>query len=133
MYNNPEDNFEQTLGILFEECGGKQSGDKESPDDFDASDPGKYFDSKGAGVDNQSFIDSKTNGKTVSDIDYSKCKTDAEMREYMTDKTIVVYAEASYVSRTDQEPNENELVTYLTPIVEKRLDYRLSKIVNTVV
>ena len=55
------------------------------------------------------------------------------MRLYMADKTVVVYTEASYVSQTDQEPNENELVTYLTPIVEKRLDYRLSKIVNTVV
>ena len=69
----------------------------------------------------------------MSDIDYSKCKTDSEMRLYMADKTVVVYTEASYVSQTDQEPNENELVTYLTPIVEKRLDYRLSKIVNTVV
>ena len=43
---------------------------------------------------------------------------------------IVIYVSESYVAQEDQTPNENELITYLTPIIEKRLDYRTSKSVR---
>lgn len=55
------------------------------------------------------------------------------MRDYMQDKMIVVYVADSYVAQEDQTPNENELITYLTPIMTKRLDFRLSKTVNLLV
>ena len=46
---------------------------------------------------------------------------------------IVVYVAHSYVAQEDQEPNKNELITSLTPIVEKRLDFRLHKNVNALI
>ena len=56
------------------------------------------------------------------------------MRDYMQDKMIVVYVAESYVAQQEnQAPNENELITYLTPIMTKRLDFRLSKTVNLLV
>ena len=51
----------------------------------------------------------------------------------MNDKMIVVYVAHSYVAQEDQEPNKNELITSLTPIVEKRLDFRLHKNVNALI
>ena len=51
----------------------------------------------------------------------------------MNDKVVVVYAAQSYLSQDDQEPNNNELITSLTPIVEKRLDFRLHKSVNALI
>ena len=55
------------------------------------------------------------------------------MRDYMNDKMIVVYVSESYVAQEDQVPNENELITFLTPIMSKRLDFRLSKTVDLLV
>ena len=55
------------------------------------------------------------------------------MRTYMSNKVIVVYVAESYVAQEDQEPNENELVTYLNPIISKTLDFRAAKTVNAMV
>ena len=51
----------------------------------------------------------------------------------MDDKLIVVYVAHSYLAQEDQEPNNNELITTLTPIVEKQLDFRLHKKVNALI
>ena len=51
----------------------------------------------------------------------------------MANKMIVVYVAESYVAQEDQKPNENELVTYLNPIIKKTLDFRASKTVNTLI
>ena len=51
----------------------------------------------------------------------------------MSNKVIVVYVAESYVAQEDQEPNENELVTYLNPIISKTLDFRAAKTVNAMV
>lgn len=63
----------------------------------------------------------------------TECKSDYEMRKYFQDKVIVVYVAESYVAQDDQIPNQNELITYLNPIVTKQLDFRLSKSVNMLV
>ena len=55
------------------------------------------------------------------------------MRTYMSNKVIVVYVAESYVAQEDQEPNENDLVTYLNPIISKTLDFRAAKTVNAMV
>ena len=60
------------------------------------------------------------------------CRTNDQIRAYMLDKRIVVYTAQSFLSEESKSPNENELVTYLTPILEKRLDFRLHKSVNAV-
>jgi hypothetical protein len=41
--------------------------------------------------------------------------------------TLVVLATKSFVKEEGQEPNKNELVSYLVPLAEKRLDYRYHK------
>ena len=56
-----------------------------------------------------------------------------EMREYMANKVIVIYVAESYVAQEDQEPNANELITYLSPIIQKSLDFRAAKTVNALI
>ena len=65
-----------------------------------------------------------------STSDDIRCRTDEEMRNYMRDKRIVVFSAKSFLSEENSQPNENELVTYLTPIVEKQLDFPLQKSVK---
>ena len=55
------------------------------------------------------------------------------MRNYMKNKMIVVYSAESFVAQEDQKPNENELITYLKPIIKKTLDFRASKTVNAII
>ena len=69
----------------------------------------------------------------ATDNEASFCKSEKEIREYMDDKLIVVYVAHSYLAQEDQEPNNNELITTLTPIVEKQLDFRLHKNVNALI
>ena len=56
------------------------------------------------------------------------CKSSGAISEYLYGKTLVVFATQSYVPSEESEP-----VSYLVPIVEKRLDSSLAKSVNAVV
>ena len=50
------------------------------------------------------------------------------IREYLKNKSIVVFATESFVKEDgEQEPNQNEVQSYLVPIAEKRLDFRYHK------
>ena len=57
----------------------------------------------------------------------------------MLDKSVIIYATESFVREAeDLEEGEaidesNEIVTYLVPIAEKRLDYSIHKVVEAIV
>ena len=54
--------------------------------------------------------------------------SEAVIREYLKNKSIVVFATESFVKEDgEQEPNQNEVVSYMVPIAEKRLDFRYHK------
>ena len=54
--------------------------------------------------------------------------SEALIREYLKNKSIVVFATESFVKEDgEQEPNQNEVQSYLVPIAEKRLDFRYHK------
>ena len=48
------------------------------------------------------------------------------------DKTIVVYASQSFVKEAE-ENEKNELVTFLEPVAEKRLDFKYHKRMEAVI
>lgn len=50
----------------------------------------------------------------------------------MQDKTIVVYASKSYV-KEGTEASQNELVTFLEPVAEKRLDFKYHKRMEAII
>ena len=50
------------------------------------------------------------------------------IRDYLKNKSIVVFATESFVKEDgEQEPNQNEVQSYMVPIAEKRLDFRYHK------
>ena len=49
------------------------------------------------------------------------------MKEFMSNKSLIVYASKSFVEDEVKTPNENALISYLVPLVEKRLDLRYHK------
>ena len=55
------------------------------------------------------------------------CESENLFLDYFLDKTIVVFATESFIKEEDQEPNKNEVQSYMVPIAEKRLDYRAHK------
>ena len=58
------------------------------------------------------------------------CKSEDEIREYLKDKTLVVYAAESFVEEEDQEVNNSNTVSYMVPVAEKRLDFKYHKTVD---
>ena len=56
-----------------------------------------------------------------------ECETDEIIKEYMSNKSLIVYASKSFVEDEVKTPNDNALVLYLAPLVEKRLDFRYHK------
>ena len=52
--------------------------------------------------------------------------SEEEIRKYMEDKSIVVYATESFIDE-DSDALNKTLVSYLVPIARKRLDYRYHK------
>ena len=61
-----------------------------------------------------------------------QCASAQEIREYLQDKTIVVYATQSFVRESTDSDKGNEIVNYLEPLVEKRLDFKYHKSVEAV-
>ena len=55
------------------------------------------------------------------------CRPIDEIREYLRDKTIVVFATESYVEDEVIEANNRKVISSLTPIIEKRLDFASHK------
>ena len=54
------------------------------------------------------------------------------IKEFLRDKSIVIYATESFVREPEEDDTEDideedELVSYLVPIAEKRLDFRYHK------
>ena len=95
----------------------------------------KYYEEEGLsdGSSAATAASSSSSGAQSASVIEPFCKSDDEIREYLNDKVVVVYVAQSYVAQEDQEPNNNELITSLTPIVEKRLDFRLHKYVNALI
>lgn len=62
----------------------------------------------------------------------TECATAKEIREYLQDKSIVVYSSRSFV-KEDSESGKNELVTFLEPVADKRLDFKYHKRVEAVI
>ena len=52
-----------------------------------------------------------------------------DIREYLKNKSIVLYATESFLREDEANTvtNKNTVVSYLVPIVEKRLDFRYHK------
>ena len=66
--------------------------------------------------------------KTISKSDEIECKSEDEIREYLSNKSIVVFASDSFVDEdNDYGQNQNEVVSFMVPIAEKRLDFRQHK------
>lgn len=64
-------------------------------------------------------------GEEASEVE---CKSENEIRKYLENKTIVVFATESFVKEdTNAETNKNELVSFMVPIAEKRLDFKYHK------
>ena len=61
-----------------------------------------------------------------------ECATAQAIRDYLKDKTIVVYATQSFV-REDEENATNEVITILEPVAEKRLDFKYHKRMEAVI
>ena len=55
------------------------------------------------------------------------CEAEQLFLDYFLDKTIVVFSTESFVKEENQEPNQNEVQSYMVPVAEKRLDYRAHK------
>lgn len=63
-----------------------------------------------------------------------ECATAKEIREYLKNKTIIVFATQSFLKDASSESNmSNELVTYLEPVAEKRLDFKYHKRIDAVI
>ena len=61
------------------------------------------------------------------------CASAQEIREYLKDKTIVVYTTQSYVKDAGEDGiEEAELVQFLEPLAEKRLDFKYHKSMEAV-
>ena len=56
-----------------------------------------------------------------------------DIREYLKNKSIVLYATESFLREDEANTvtNKNTVVSYLVPIVEKRLDFRYHKNIVT--
>lgn len=62
------------------------------------------------------------------------CASAQQIRDYLQDKTIVVYATQSFVKEADFETTDkSELVQYLEPLAEKRLDFKYHKKMEAVI
>ena len=55
-----------------------------------------------------------------------ECASAQEIRDYLKDKTVIVYSTQSFVEE-NLESGRNELVHYLEPVAEKRLDFKFHK------
>ena len=75
--------------------------------------------------------------KPEDNQDYRKlatvdCKTEVEIKEYLKDKSIVVFTTESFVDEDNEyEVNQNGLISYLVPIAEKKLDFKFHKELST--
>ena len=65
-------------------------------------------------------------------VESNECATAQEIRDYLQDKSIVVYSARSFV-KEDQEKGSNELITFLEPVADKRLDFKYHKRVEAVI
>lgn len=56
------------------------------------------------------------------------CNSEEDIRKYLKNKSLVVFKTESFVKEDgEHEVNQNELVEYLAPLAEKRLDFRYHK------
>lgn len=63
-----------------------------------------------------------------------ECATASEIREYLKNKTIIVFATQSFIKESSKEADiSNELITYLEPVAEKRLDFKYHKRIDAVI
>ncbi len=56
-----------------------------------------------------------------------QCKSEDEIRKYMSNKSIVVLVSESYIDDTIEELNNRKVNSILTTLIEKRLDFRYHK------
>ena len=77
---------------------------------------------------NSSQLRNLQSKKTQAEIE---CASAQDIREYLKDKTVVVYSTQSFVEE-NLESGKNELVHYLEPVAEKRLDFKFHKRMETV-
>ena len=61
-----------------------------------------------------------------------ECASAQEIRDYLKDKTIVVFSSQSFVKENELN-DRNELVTSLEPVAEKRLDFKYHKRMEAVI
>ena len=59
-----------------------------------------------------------------------KCKSEDEIRDYLKDKSLVIFATSSYIETEVVEENNREVITSLSPIITKRLDYTYHKVME---
>jgi len=64
--------------------------------------------------------------KSSSSTKDIECASAQEIRDYLKDKTVIVYSTQSFVEE-NLESGKNELVHYLEPVAEKRLDFKFHK------
>lgn len=59
--------------------------------------------------------------------DQIECESEENIREYLKNKSIVVFATESFVKEEFKKTNQNEVYSNLAPLAEKRLDFRFHK------